>query len=48
MLMAIAMLLAVAGVGLVALLLVRGAQDRPDHVSPAWRDSHVRDRRDDG
>jgi hypothetical protein len=46
MLMAVAMLLAVAGVGLVALLLVRGAQDRPDRVSDAWRDAHVRERRD--
>jgi len=46
--MAIAMLAAVAGVGLVGFLLVHGAQERPDHVSTAWRDSHVRDRRDDG
>jgi hypothetical protein len=46
MLMAIAMLIAVAGVGLVAFLLVHGAQDRPDQVSDHWRQAHVRERRD--
>jgi hypothetical protein len=46
MLMAIAMLVAVGLVGLVGLLLVHGAQDRPDRVSDQWRDSYTRDRRD--
>jgi hypothetical protein len=46
MIMAIAMVIAVGLVGLVGFLLVRGA-DRPEHVSPRWIDSHVRDRRDD-
>ncbi len=44
--MAVAMLVAVGLVGLVAGLLVHGAQERPDQVSEAWRNAHVRERRD--
>ena len=46
-LVVVAMIVAVAGVAVVGLLLVRGAE-RPDYVSNEWRTSHVRDRRDDG
>jgi flagellar biogenesis protein FliO len=45
-LMALAMAFACALVGAVAWALVRGAE-RPEHVSPRWIDSHLRDRRDD-
>jgi hypothetical protein len=45
-LMAIGMLLAVAGVGCVAWLLARAAVEE-ERVSDAWIGSHIRDRRDD-
>jgi hypothetical protein len=45
--MAAAMALAVALVGVVAVLLIRGAQDRSDRVTNQWIDSHLRDRQDD-
>jgi flagellar biogenesis protein FliO len=47
LLMAAAMLFAVALVGAVAWLFVRGADRPEDRVSVEWRTSHVRDRRDD-
>jgi hypothetical protein len=46
LLMALAVGAACGLVGGVAWLLVRGAEDRPDYVSPAWRDAFTRDRRD--
>jgi hypothetical protein len=38
--------LAVAVLWVLACLLVRGAQDRPDRVSPDWINAQLRDRRD--
>ena len=45
--MVIVMVIACGIVGLVAWLLVRGAEDRPDYVTSRWIGSHLRDRRDD-
>ena len=44
-LVAVAMVVAVAGVAVVALLLARAPSD--EHVTDDWRASHIRDRRDD-
>jgi Tfp pilus assembly protein PilN len=45
LLMVVAMLVAVAGVAVVALLLARAPSD--ERVSDRWIDAHVRERRDD-
>jgi len=45
LLMAVAMIVAVAGVAVVALLLAHTPQD--ERVTDEWRASHIRDRRDD-
>jgi hypothetical protein len=45
--MAVAMLVAVGVVGVVAALLVMHGTDPDDRVSTRWRESHIRERRDD-
>lgn len=45
--MAVAMLVAVAAVGVIAALLVMHGTDPDDRVSTRWRESHIRERRDD-
>jgi flagellar biogenesis protein FliO len=44
--MALAMGFAVGLVGLLAWLFVRGAETPEDRVSVEWRNSHLRERRD--
>jgi hypothetical protein len=44
LLIVVAMIVAVAGVAVVALLLAHAPSD--DRVSDRWIDSHIRDRRD--
>lgn len=46
LLIAVAMIMAVAGVAVVGLLLARAPSDET-RVSNRWIDSHIRDRRDD-
>jgi flagellar biogenesis protein FliO len=46
LLMVAAMLFAVGLVGGVAWLFVRGAEQPEDRVSVEWRNSHLRERRD--
>jgi hypothetical protein len=47
MILAAAIGLALAVLWVLACLLVRGAQDHPDCVSPDWITAHLRERRDD-